>query len=489
MKLLHLMRDIGIEKKTKRNFNDIEVHGIADISNNVKSGFLFVAIPGSRMNGHDFIEQAVNQGAHVIVGEEDRHDLSVPYIKVKDSRKALGRLAKIYYGDPSNQKVMIGITGTNGKTTISHLIKHILEANGISCSVIGTIHNIINGKVIETLNTTPNSLVLNELLVSSNDQVVIMETSSHGLAQHRLEGIQFDFCLFSNLSHDHLDYHESMEEYYESKKKLFEKIKPKGKVIVNIDDSWGEKLMSSLKVKEVDIYAIGQSLNSNLRISELSSGERTSMRVQEGLESYMLYSPIPGRHNLYNSAMAYSVAKQLEINTKQALLAIQRFPGVKGRFEVLNQRRGPTIVIDYAHTADALFNCLMTVKELGANKIVHVFGFRGDRDETKRVEMIKISSELSDQYILTIDDLNSRSQKEMIGIYESINTKYGNYKGMIIADRTMAIKQAIACCNSNDWVVITGKGHEKYQQKFCLPTSSDRKTVNYINDERKKLSH
>ncbi|WP_059104880.1 UDP-N-acetylmuramoyl-L-alanyl-D-glutamate--2,6-diaminopimelate ligase [Shouchella shacheensis] len=482
MELWQLMKDIGFDNQVNKEL-DIQIKGITDISSNVREGYLFIAIRGGQVNGHDLIEQAVQLGACAVVGEEDRESETIPYIKVENSRKALGHIARHYYGNPSKQKVVIGITGTNGKTTTSYLVRHILEESGISCSLVGTIHNIINGEVVEAVNTTPNSLVLNELLLKSNDQVVIMEASSHGLAQFRLEGIEFDFCVFTNLTHDHLDYHGSIENYFQAKRSLFDKIKPGGKALVNTDDAWGEKLITLLQEKEVVTYSVGQSNRNDLRILDFVTVENPSLLVKEVQETVTINVPMVGIHNLYNSAMAYAVAKQLPIETEHIVQSILRFPGVEGRFEVLKQKNGSIVVIDYAHTADAIFYCLKAARDSGANRVVHLFGFRGNRDLTKREEMIKVTAEMSDGYILTMDDLNSLPMDEMVKTYKSLNTNYGNHKGEIIPDRTLAIKQAMEHSKPNDWIVITGKGHEKYEQDFKLPTTSDMETVKYINNE------
>lgn len=481
MELRHLIRDLELEKKPDKIINNMEVKGITDASSNVQEDFLFVAIKGYHVDGHNYIEEVINLGASVVVGEEDRHDLPIPYLKVENSRKALGVLAKNYYGNPSKNKIMIGITGTNGKTTTSYLLKHILEENGLSCSLIGTNHNIINGEVVPTLHTTPNTLFLNELLVKSNDQAVIMEASSHGLAQHRLEGVEFDFGLFTNLTHDHLDYHGSIEKYFHAKKTLFEKMKTDGKAIVNADDFWGEKLITLLQKEGTKVYSIGHSNKNDLYILDIDAVKTPSIKVREKYETCTINLPMAGLHNLYNSVMAYATAKQVFISTERVLQSIQRFPGVPGRFELIKQKNGSTVVVDYAHTADALFHCLQTAKDAGAKRIIHVFGFRGNRDATKREEMIKITSELSDQYILTMDDLNSVPFEEMLEIFKSLNNNVGNDKGMVIPDRTLAIKQALAHSERGDWVLITGKGHEKYQRNFTLPTETDKETVMYIN--------
>ncbi|WP_096435724.1 UDP-N-acetylmuramoyl-L-alanyl-D-glutamate--2,6-diaminopimelate ligase [Alteribacter populi] len=483
MKLGHLVRNLTFEPHSSKEIADLEIIGIADNSLDVKEGFLFLAIKGYKVDGHHYIEEAIKQGAVIIVGEEDIVDLSVPYIKVKNSRKALGIIAKNFNGNPTKQKTMIGITGTNGKTTTSYLLRHILEDNGISCALIGTIHNIINGDVIKSKNTTPSSLTLYEMLAKSNDTVVIIEASSHGLSQNRLEGVAFDYCLFTNLTQDHLDYHGTMENYFTTKQLLFTKLKKQGLAIINKDDFWGEKLNRILQKQGINTFSVGQEHHCDLRMIEASTFEQPWVKVSEATETFIINSSMAGMHNLYNTVMAYVLVKQLLNNQERVLQSIQCFSGVPGRFELFEPKHGSTVIVDYAHTADGILNCLKTAKASRAKKITHVFGFRGDRDILKRREMMEISMELSDEFILTIDDLNSVPLQNMMEALDAMNEDFGNGKGSITPDRTLAIKQAIDQSEPGDWIVITGKGHEDYQQEFALPTLSDMETVKYINME------
>lgn len=480
MKLKQLLP--GLETRTIPSHLDlnIQIQGIADNSVDVEAGFVFVAIKGLNNDGHDYIESAIETGASLVVGEIYSADFPIPYLQVADSRKALGILAKNFYGDPSKNKVMIGITGTNGKTTTSYILKHILESNGKSCSVIGTIENIVNGKKIKSLNTTPSSLALQKLLFSSQDEVIIMEVSSHGLSQYRVEGIEFDYCLFTNLHSEHLDYHHSMQEYFNVKLQLFSQLKAGGKAIVNMDNSWGTELASLLQKRGTEVYTIGQSAENHLKISNFNP-DTSSAVVEKGNELHTVVSAISGMHNMYNTLLANMTAELIGISQDNIHQSIHQFKGVEGRFEVYPQANGSTVVIDYAHTADAISYCLTTVRQKGAQKIIHVFGFRGDRDPGKRSFMLSATTKLSDQYVLTFDDLNSVSPSDMAEILEHSQDTDGTDKGIIIPDRTDAIRQAMRNSGPGDWVVITGKGHEKYQQAYHMPTASDRETVNYIS--------
>ncbi|MFL0504893.1 UDP-N-acetylmuramoyl-L-alanyl-D-glutamate--2,6-diaminopimelate ligase [Ureibacillus sp. 179-F W5.1 NHS] len=486
MKLKHLIN--ALEVDIKPDIADFPIKGVADNSGDVSKDYLFVAISGFTSNGHDYIDDAVKRGASVIVGEKDFHSLPVPYIKVANSRKALGIIASQFYQDPSKNKIMIGITGTNGKTTTSFMIKHILESNGYTCSLFGTIQNMINGEVLDSRNTTPGSLVLQRLLSESNDEIVIMEVSSHGLSQFRTEGITFDICLFTNLDHEHLDYHESMEDYFQTKLMLFDYLRENGHAIVNTDNDWGKKLVGKLKEKKILVHTLGQSESNQFQILDLNIKSATLVHVAEEKEIIEISSPMIGVHNMYNTIMAYITAKLLGIKKEFIIQAIQQFKGVKGRFEIISLHNRATVIVDYAHTADAIYHCLTTAKKYGAKRIIHIFGFRGDRDESKREGIIKVSTELSDQFILTVDDLNTVPLNEMMDILNQLNNDYGNNKGIVLPDRTEAIKWAIENSEQGDWIIITGKGHEQYKQSFRIPTHSDKETVLYIENREKRSS-
>lgn len=480
MKLHQLLYNIDMKNDIRPELADMAIHGVTDNSMDVKLGHVFVAIRGLSSNGYEFIEDAIKKGASFVIGEHDLENLSVPYIQVVNSRKALGTIAKNYYGDPAKHKLVIGITGTNGKTTTSYMLKHILESDGKSCSIIGTIQNIINGVKIPSLNTTPSSLVLHQLMSLSNDEVVIMEISSHGLVQHRIEDITFDYCLFTNLHHEHLDYHDSMEDYFQAKRLLFKKLKTNGVAIVNTDNHWGEKLRDVLQNEGKPVYRIGKSNKSQLRISSFDL-RNSCVAIEESNEFSTVFSSMNGKHNMYNTLMALGTAILAGISKERILYSLSSFAGVNGRFEIFKQSNGATVIVDYAHTPDAIFHCLTTAKQLGAKRIIHIFGFRGDRDPSKRGEMLSLTAELSDQYTLTLDDLNSVPIKDMLGDYTNLNDNFGNEKGSIIPDRTLAIKKAIKESQMGDWILITGKGHEKYQQNFQLPTKSDRETIDLIS--------
>ncbi|WP_156288453.1 UDP-N-acetylmuramoyl-L-alanyl-D-glutamate--2,6-diaminopimelate ligase [Oceanobacillus salinisoli] len=463
---------------------EAKIKGISDNSMNVDHHYIFVAIKGVQSDGHNYIGDAIKKGARIIIGENELTDVSVPYIQVKDSRKALGYISKEFYGNPSQDKTVIGITGTNGKTTTSYFIKNILEKNQKSCTLIGTIEYIINGETVKSLNTTPSSLILQELISKSRDDVVIIEVSSHGLAQSRVEGLEFDICLFTNLEPEHLDYHESMENYFKVKMTLFNYLKEDGHAIINTDNEWGMKAAQHLQNKNKHVHAIGQEETNHLQLTEMDGKTATVHFTVNQKESYQISMPIPGIHNMYNAAFAFQTAACIGIDGPFICDAFTALKGINGRFEMTKLSNNATVVVDYAHTTDAISHCLTAAKHRGASSIIHIFGFRGDRDKAKRKEMLSLTSRLSDYYILTMDDLNSVEPMEMLETLEELHEQYGNENGIIIADRTMAIKWAMDHCSEGDWIVITGKGHETYQQNFLLGTQSDKETVDNLIDQQ-----
>ncbi|MFC3040480.1 UDP-N-acetylmuramoyl-L-alanyl-D-glutamate--2,6-diaminopimelate ligase [Virgibacillus xinjiangensis] len=481
MRLTHLLNGLEIQNELQKEAERLTIEGLADNSAHISDNYIFVAIKGHRSDGHDYIQDALNKGACVVIGEQEFSNLPVPYLQVENSRKALGILARNFYKNPSHKKQMIGITGTNGKTTTSYLLRHILEYAGYSCAVFGTIQNIINGESRKSTNTTPNSLDLHRMLAESKDDIAIVEVSSHGLSQWRLEGVLFDLCLFTNLHPEHLDYHHTMDRYFEAKMSLFDHMKIHGNAIINTDNGWGSKLATILKQREKNVYTTGKTDNNDLKIMEYDM-ETSTVIVKEFAETSII-SPIAGVHNVYNTISAYAAALLAGVKKEVAAASLPHFKGIDGRFETISIPEGPTVVIDYAHTADAIENCLKTARQYSANRVLHVFGFRGNRDISKRGQMLQISASLSDQYILTLDDLNKVSYRDMIGTLKELQEEFGQQNGRIIADRTLAIKQAIKKCCSGDWVIITGKGHERYQQSYDMHTASDKETVCQIRDQ------
>lgn len=482
MKLKQLIKDLPVINDINGELNERTILGLADNSIEVMEGFLFVAIPGFNSDGHEFIHDAINRGASIIVGEVALPSPSFPYIQVENSRKALGILSRNFYNNPSSGKTVIGITGTNGKTTTSYILKHLFESIGKTCTLIGTIENIVNGKVTKSINTTPSSLVLHNYLSESQDDIVIMEVSSHGLSQARITGIEFDYCVFTNLDHEHLDYHKTMEDYYQAKMLLFDHLKNTGSAIINTDNPWGDKAAKTLRKQGKQVFTIGQLESNDICIKQINL-EHSLINIAIQNQLFNLYSPLAGIHNMYNMIIAAKTAVLFGVDMNTIIHSISNFKGVKGRFEQYNFHNGAKIIVDYAHTPEAFFHCLNTLRKNGAKRIIHIFGFRGNRDKTKRSEMILVTSQLSDLYILTLDDLNDVPKQEMIEDLQELNEEYGNDKGVIMNDRTLAIKWAVDNSLPGDYIIITGKGHENYQQSFQIGAMSDKDTVLHVMNQ------
>ncbi|MDQ0208697.1 UDP-N-acetylmuramoyl-L-alanyl-D-glutamate--2,6-diaminopimelate ligase [Alkalicoccobacillus murimartini] len=475
MNIHSLLNNIDVDASSL----DITITGISNNSEKVEPGNLFVAISGYASDGHKYILSAIEAGAKAIIGEQDVQALSVPYFKVANSRIALAQLAKTFYNSQSRPKTIIGITGTNGKTTTSFMIKHILEKSGRSCALFGSVHNIVNGIMISgtTKNTTIDALELQKQLAKSKDEFVIIEVTSHALTQHRVGGIDFDICLFTNLSQDHLDYHKTMESYFSAKETLFDQLSKNGIAIINTFNKWGAKLEARLKKRKLHtIYTMGDS-STSFSIKDIQYKDKMSLIVQDQNHHYQLTLSFLGEHNIYNAVMAFLTAKAINITPEDALQALETFSGVPGRFEVVQHPIGAKFIIDYAHTEDAFLHCFHTANAMGAKRIIHIFGFRGGRDIGKRQAMIDVSKSFSDVIILTFDDLNNLSYDEMLQTLYSFDI---GEQGLVIPDRTEAIGHAWNMIEKGDWVFITGKGHERYTQSFHSDTFSDKDTVEQL---------
>ncbi|PLT34426.1 UDP-N-acetylmuramoyl-L-alanyl-D-glutamate--2,6-diaminopimelate ligase [Bacillus sp. V5-8f] len=456
---------------------DVNVTGIEMNSKKIEQGYLFIAIPGFMHDGHDFIEDAIQRGAAAIIGEK-AVNLSVPYIQVTDSRTAAARLASAFYGFPARKHKLIGITGTNGKTTTSYMLRHILSEAGYSCSLLGTVAYIINGEHKKSSHTTPDPIKLQKLLADSKDEFVIMEVSSHALDQARIEGIEFDVGIFTNLRHDHLDYHHTMENYFRTKASMFMKhLKKDGHAVVNQLDEWGVRLSNLLEMEQRKIFTVGKSVYNHIQLGCIHISEKSSIQLYHSNKKYTLNLSFPGLHNGYNAALAYAAAKTIGIGDETIIQALESFKGVPGRFEVYSHPAGATFVVDYAHTQDAVEYCLKSAKQLGAKHISHIYGFRGGRDPSKRKHIVEASAGMSDSFILTFDDLNGINGDVMINELEQLAAHYGMGKGKVISDRTVAISEAWQNAKAGEWVFITGKGPERYKEMFSIPARSDQEMI------------
>jgi UDP-N-acetylmuramoyl-L-alanyl-D-glutamate--2,6-diaminopimelate ligase len=483
MKLKEMLSDYQLGEQPMWDGEQI-ITGITDSSRDITEGMVFVAITGFEQDGHDYIPHAIAQGAALIVGEHDYPEaLPIPYLKVTNSRQALGQLADKFYQHPSGRKRVIGITGTNGKTTTAFFLKHLLEQQGFSVSMIGTIYNEINGIQYSTPNTTPNAEKVHELIAASQDDFVVIEVSSHGLTQYRLEGVAFDYALFMNLQHDHLDYHKTMEAYFEAKALLFDKLKPDGKAVVNTDDAWGMKLAQRLVAKGTAVITVGHQEDAVLSIKKMTN-QVVTLDVSDEMSA--LDPHMPGEHNLYDIAMASAVIQDLGYPLADVTEQMRSFAGVPGRYEIVHLNNGVHCIVDYAHTPEAVSSILTSMHKDGAQRITNIFGFRGNRDATKRDEMIAASTAQSARVILTTDDLNSIPEEAMKQEYMDYQQKFaGMHQIDVMMDRTLAIQTAMNEAREGDWILVTGKGHEKYKTAYALPTASDKETVLYLENSEK----
>src|SRR5438874_2107827 len=447
---------------------DREVESIAYDSRRVQSNTLFVAIRGEKSDGHQFVDQAIEQGASVIVAEREISSPRATCLVVDDSRSALADLSAAFYGMPAGKLKMAAVTGTNGKTTTTFLIKHICEKAGLRCGLLGTVQYEIGDRILPAIRTTPEALDIQELLaqiVNAGGRAAAMEVSSHALAQERTRGIEWDVAVFTNLTQDHLDFHGTMENYFEAKAKLFLKLasqsKKRASAVINIDDRYGEKLLRRIAGKS-PVITYGLGLHADFRASNYRTEfAGTSYQLDARGRSYLVRVPLIGRFNVANSMAALAAATTLGVNLRDGVLSLARAPQVPGRLELVPAKRQFQIFVDYAHTDDALRNVLKTLRELKPRKLIVVFGCGGDRDRKKRPLMGRVADELADYAIITSDNPRKENPAAIISEVEK-GFRSTHYEK--IAERAEAIRHAVAMARPRDLVLIAGKGHEKYQE-------------------------
>jgi UDP-N-acetylmuramoyl-L-alanyl-D-glutamate--2,6-diaminopimelate ligase len=461
--LIQRLRAISIDGPVDR-----EITGVRYDSRRVGSGNLFVAVQGACFDGHSFIEQAVEKGAVAIVGEKPGLSKRVTTIVVPNSREALARLAATYYGDPSRRLKVIGVTGTNGKSTTTFLVKHLLERANQSTGLIGTIRYEIGERVLPAQRTTPESLDLQELLsqcVEAGCRNVVFEVSSHALSQGRASEIAFDVGAFTNLTQDHLDFHRGMKEYFEAKAHLFESVRDNQKkeraAVINIDDPYGQQLAARFG-RDLPIISYGMGARAQFRASNFKvEMNGTSYQLNAKEKSYLVRLPLIGRFNVYNSLAALAVAYAIGADVRTSVLALANAPQIPGRLEAVPAKRQFHVFVDYAHTDDALLNVLRTCRDLHPNRLILVFGCGGNRDRTKRVLMGTVADQYADYAILTSDNPRKEDPEAIVRDIEA-GFRRKNYEKIV--DRKEAISRAIALAQPKDIVLIAGKGHEKYQE-------------------------
>lgn len=453
--------------------HDVQVNHVRYDSRRVERGDLFVAIRGGGFDGHRFVAQAVSNGAKVVVLEDDAalsdsyfmHTGSVKVV-VPNSRAALARISANYFGHPSNKLLVVGVTGTNGKTTTTQLIGSILETAGNATGLLGTIEYRIGTEILPATHTTPESLELNELLahmVEMRCTAAVIEVSSHALHQHRVDGMDFRAAVFTNLTQDHLDYHGTMEEYFSAKQILFEYLSPGAFAVVNIDDLWGRKILSATRANRISYGMTTQADVSAQNINLSMHG--LSFTAVHAREETPIESSLIGRFNVSNILAAFATGIALGIRKTVVQDAIKNVRSVRGRFETIVAPQGWTTVIDYAHTPDALQKALRAIHDIfdsaTRGKLITVFGCGGNRDRGKRPLMAAIATEYSDLTIITTDNPRREHPEEII---DEIMTGVKSGSEVIREpDRRTAILRALGLASKNDVVLIAGKGHEDYQ--------------------------
>ncbi|MBE6047444.1 MAG: UDP-N-acetylmuramoyl-L-alanyl-D-glutamate--2,6-diaminopimelate ligase [Clostridium sp.] len=455
----------GLDYEVLQGNEDIEIESVEYDSRNVKQNGLFVCIKGYATDGHKYAEMASQNGASAIVCEDsiDISNRNNTIIKVKDSRKALAVIGSNYYHNPSKKMKIIGVTGTNGKTTTTFMLKTILEKEGKKVGLVGTIANYIGNEKLHTERTTPESFELQKLfaeMVDKGCEYCVMEVSSHSLALDRVYGIEFAAGIFTNITRDHLDFHKTFENYYQAKFKLFENSKF---AVVNIDDSYGKNVVKDLKqMGKDDIITVSIKEESDFKAyDEKCESRHIAFKIDIDNKQEEFVVGMPGEFNIYNSLGAIATMKKLGISLDSIKKGIEEVV-VAGRCEMVGRKFNLpfTIIVDYAHTPDGLDNILKTARGFTKNKLISVFGCGGDRDKVKRPQMGKIGSDISDIAIITSDNPRTEDPVSIINdVVKGIDKD--NYE--VIENRKDAIKRAIELAGEGDVIVIAGKGHEDYQ--------------------------
>ena len=443
----------------------VAISSIVFDSRKVKKDSLFVATKGAADDGHIYIQKAIELGAIAIVCEEipkDKND-QITYVKVADSTYALGVMACNYYDNPSEKLKLVGITGTNGKTTTVTLLFNLFKSLGYSVGLLSTVQNKINNTVIPSTHTTPDAITLNELLFKMEEQgceFVFMEVSSHAIVQNRIAGINFTGALFSNITHDHLDYHKTFDEYIKAKKQFFNLLPSTAFALTNRDDKNGMVMLQNTKANKYT-YALKNIADYKCKIIESHLNG-----LLLNIDNHEVWVKLIGTFNAYNILSVYATAVLLKQDITSVLTALSNLNSVEGRFQYVKSPNGVIGIIDYAHTPDALKNVLETVKEIrsGSEQVITLVGCGGDRDSAKRPIMAAIACEYSNKVILTSDNPRTEDPEEILNQMQAGINPVDVKKVLRITDRREAIKIACSFSSKGDIILIAGKGHEKYQE-------------------------
>jgi UDP-N-acetylmuramoyl-L-alanyl-D-glutamate--2,6-diaminopimelate ligase len=444
---------------------DVEISAVVFDSRKVVPGSLFVAVKGTQVDGHDYIEKAIKDGAVAVICEElpGHIAVEVDFLMVANSAVALGIVASNFYDSPSKKLKLVGVTGTNGKTTIATLLYQLFRDLGYKCGLLSTVENQINGNIIPSTHTTPDQVELNRLLdemVTQGCDYCFMEVSSHAVAQHRIEGLSFAGGIFSNLTHDHLDYHKTFDNYLKAKKAFFDGLSKNAFALTNNDDKNGSVMLQNTKAHK-KTYALKSMADYKGKILENQFGG-----LLLKIDNEEVWFKMVGSFNAYNLLAVYAAAMLLDQDRAKVLTSLSKLSGAEGRFDYVISPNKIIGIVDYAHTPDAVQNVLSTIHNIrkGNEKVITVIGCGGDRDKTKRPIMAKVACEWSDKVILTSDNPRSEDPAQIIKDMEAGVTPTAQRNTVSITDRHEAIKTACMLAQPGDIILLAGKGHEKYQE-------------------------
>ncbi|CAA7196469.1 UDP-N-acetylmuramoyl-L-alanyl-D-glutamate--2,6-diaminopimelate ligase [Chryseobacterium potabilaquae] len=485
MQLIELLNRIPV-LETHGN-NNREVSGLVFDSRKVTNNSLYIAMRGTTVDGHSYIASSVEKGAKTIVCEEfpTHIDENITYIKVKDTSKVLGHLASNFYGNPSEKLKLIGITGTNGKTSVTTLLFDVFKNLGYTSALLSTVEIRIGNTIIPATHTTPDVISINQILaqaVKEGCEFAFMEVSSHGISQNRIEGLHFKIAGFTNLTHDHLDYHKTFDEYLKTKKRFFDELDNTAIAVTNIDDRNGNIMLQNTKAKKKS-YALKTMADYHGKLLEVDfNGMLLNFNGKE------FWTTLTGKFNVYNLLLVFGIATELGYEQNEVLQAISQLKRVSGRFETFKSDGGIFFIVDYAHTPDALENILDSINDIRTKneRLITVFGCGGDRDHSKRPEMGNIATKKSTLAIITSDNPRTEDANQIIKEIEAGVEPQNFSKYTSIPDRKEAIKMAIKFAEPKDIILVAGKGHETYQEINGVKHHFDDKEI--INELWKLMS-
>ena len=469
---------VGIPVDEVRGLTGVDITSITQDSRKVTEGALFIAVKGTETDGHNYINSAIEKGARVIVCEDfpEKLDEKTTYITVKNSSEALATAACNFYYHPSKKLTLVGVTGTNGKTTIASLLFNLFRLMGHKVGLLSTVENKIDGEVIPATHTTPDPIALNELLnrmVEAGCEYCFMEVSSHAISQNRVFGLKFAGGIFTNLSHDHLDYHKTFDNYIKAKKKFFDDLDSDAFALTNKDDKNGMVMLQNTAAAK---YTYSMESMSDFKVRVIEHDFNGMLLNVDGEEAW--YSLV-GKFNAYNLLAVYATAFLLHKDKMDIIMQLTTVKSVEGRLEYVQSTNKVVGIVDYAHTPDALKNVLATINEIRTQneQLITVVGCGGNRDKTKRPVMAKVATDMSDKVIFTSDNPRNEDPEVIIDEMEKGVTPNNYKKTLRISDRKQAIKAAVAMAKKGDIILVAGKGHEKYQEVNGVKTPFDDKQL------------